>query len=91
VDVEARERRVLERLRHDDRGRIESAPHVGNARSRPQLLDYAIQGRQPFADKVGGVGGTEEPDDAGEQPASWSCQPTPAPVRNASTNTSWSA
>ncbi len=45
VDVEARERRVLERLRHDDRGRTESAPHVGNARSRPQLLDYAIQGR----------------------------------------------
>jgi hypothetical protein len=39
------ERRVLERLRHDDRGRTESAPHVGNARSRPQLLDYAIQGR----------------------------------------------
>jgi hypothetical protein len=38
-------RRALERLRHDDRGRSESAPHVGNARPRPQLLDYAIQGR----------------------------------------------
>ena len=55
-----------------------------------QLLDYPVQGGQPLVDEVGGVAGTEERHDPGEEP-SCAGQPMPSPVRNAATTSSWSA
>jgi hypothetical protein len=68
VDVGAGERRALERPRHDDRGRAVPAADVGDGRAGPQLVDHAVERRQPLGDQVGGVAGPEEPLDPGEQP-----------------------
>ena len=66
--VHAKEGRPAERLRHEDRGSAEPAPHIGHARPGPQLVHHPVQGGEPLAHQVGGVAGAEEPQHAGEQP-----------------------
>ena len=41
---------------------------VGDARAFAQLVDHPVQGREPFVDAMGGVAGTEQPQDAGGHP-----------------------
>jgi hypothetical protein len=68
------------------------SPHPTSATSRPpELVDHAVERGQPRVDEVGGVAGTEQPHDAGEQPLVVGVPADPCPVRNASTNASWSA
>ena len=61
VVVGADERRVRERLRHQDRRGAVAAADVGHRRAALELLDDAVERRQPLGDQVGVVPGPEEP------------------------------
>ena len=58
--VGADERRLRERLRHQDRRRAVAAADVGDARAALELGDDAVERRQPRADEVRVVAGPEE-------------------------------
>ncbi len=60
VVVGAREQRLRERLGHQDRRGAVAAAHVGDARPALELVDDAVQRRQPLADQVRVVAGAEE-------------------------------
>ena len=52
VDVEAGERRVRERLGHHDRRRSVPASDVGDGRAALELLDEAVDRREPVAEQM---------------------------------------
>ena len=83
----AEEGRAAEGLRHDDRGGTEPAADIGHARPGPQLVRHPVQRGEPRVHQVGGVAGAESRSTPENSRSSCSCQPTPAPVRNASVNT----
>jgi hypothetical protein len=67
VVVVAGEARGRERLGHQDRRGAVAAADVGDDRAGLQLLDHAVERRQPVGDQMGAVVGGERPLRAVEQ------------------------
>src|SRR3546814_13994608 len=84
VKVDADEFGVGKGLGHDGRGRAVAAADVGHPGAALQLVDDAVQRRQPLGDEMRLVAGAEEPLDPAEEAVAVIAPAQAAPVLKAS-------